>query len=886
MELMDCQNVPIKKSETLASEMKDYLTRHEARVVELIAKGDDSAGKKASAMWSQAFDGLLSSLFCAVRHQFDDDELFDSVALGAVGSYGRDNFALKSDLDVRILCPKPERVAQIAEALLYPLWDAGVQIGHQVVTQGELLHLAKTDLPTATTLLDWRHLMGNREASNQLKKKAFDSVFSNGQISQFLEELHIQSELRWGRFGDSVYLLEPDLKNGRGGVRDLDILSWIAQARFRVPDLAGLVKIGVLLEPEFEEISEASQFLQRVRNILHFGSRRRTDRLGFEGQEQVAEVMGYGTGGAGCELMMSEYYRHARTVSNSLETLFYRARPTERRRKKVTELAPGIEQIGEEVALARIDELYERPELALGVYWEAVQGDLPVEPRSRDEIARALKDEEFCEQLRANPQAATYFRRLVRQPRDVKFKRNSLLSEFHDVGLLLAMIPEFAPVVGRVHHDIYHVYTVDVHSIACVDKLRSFCRGSFAKQFPIASRLAADIARPQVLFMAALLHDIGKDEGGRNHADRGVDLSRPILERLGVQEHDIIEIQHLVRKHLRMYHVASRRDIDDPKTIEDFRSQVHGTEGLKELYILTLCDVSTTSPNALTEWKARMMEELYIATRVSFDGLDQSESSRAENLKSAALALCPDPGEREFLQHFLSSVPHRYLHANEPNDIVEHARLARFSERRRFVGRTLKKENPYAEVGFIADDRPRTLEMIAASLTANRLRVAGAQLYTWQDSLGQKKVLDLFWVRAGQDPELVQEAMPKLEKDFESLRSGEIDPEELIHRRHRSGLNARPAPDVEVSVSFDNRCATAHTVIEVIAPDRPGLLYRLAKSIGRAGLSVGLAKINTEGNAVADVFYVLDAQGKKLVDPSALEELREALLAVVHKTEN
>jgi [protein-PII] uridylyltransferase len=337
--------------------MKDYLTRHEARVVELIEKGDDSAGKQASALWSQAFDGLLSSLFCAVRHQFDDEELFDSVALGAVGSYGRDNFALKSDLDVRILCPKPERVVKIAEALLYPLWDAGVQIGHQVVTQADMLNLAKTDLPTATTLLDWRHLMGNQDVSSQLKKKAFDSVFSKSQIGQFLEELHIQSELRWGRFGDSVYLLEPDLKNGRGGVRDLDILSWIAQARFRVPDLAGLVKIGVLLEPEFEDIRAASQFLQRVRNILHFGSRRRTDRLGFEGQEQVAELMGYGTGGAGCELMMSEYYRHARTVSNSLETLFYRARPTERRRKKVTELALGIEQIGDEVALARIDDL-------------------------------------------------------------------------------------------------------------------------------------------------------------------------------------------------------------------------------------------------------------------------------------------------------------------------------------------------------------------------------------------------------------------------------------------------------------------------------------------------------------------------------------------------
>ncbi len=872
-------------SPTLGKEIKVFVERHQAAVAEMIQSGDDRAGSEASARWSRAFDGLLSSMFCALRGTVGNDRTWKTLSLAAVGSYGRSNLGYRSDLDVRLLCDNPKRASEIAEALLYPLWDAGLQIGHQVVTVSDTLSLAKKDLATATTLLDWRQLAGDSGPVDKLQDKAFDSIFSPRNLPRFLHDLRQQAIERWDRFGDSVYLLEPDVKNGQGGLRDLDIVHWTARARWRVKSLHELVELGVLVPEELANIKAAALFLARVRNILHFNSPRRTERLGFEVQEIVAGKMGYGKGGAACEAMMSDYYRHARIVSNTRESLILRAQPPPKKKPKETDLGGGILKLGDAVAVAEPEKIVDQPVLALRAYWEAVHRDLPIDRMTREEIVQALNDESVCERLRADPEAATLFRRLVRQPRVVKFKRNSTLSEFHDVGLLLAMIPEFRPVVGRVHHDIYHVYTVDVHSIAAVDRLRKFRRGELSNEHRIASRLAADMARPQVLYMATLLHDIGKDTGGRDHGERGAVLARGILERLGVQEHDIVEIQHLIRKHLRMYHVASRRDIDDPLTIEDFRGEVHGPEGLKELYLLTLCDVATTSPSALTDWKSRMLEELYVSTRRSFEGLPNYTEERAATLRKATLRLAASESERKFLHHYLSTVPNRYMYANEPSEIVQHSRAAEKSEGNVAYVDIIGERSPYVELAFFVDDKPGALKLVTAAIAANKLRVVGAQLYSWVDRNQRQRVIDIFWVRGGRDVQGVRRVLSRLRADLEKLVAEEVDPDELIESRKGTRLKDRPSPDVPVFVNFDNRSSSRYTVIEVLSEDQHALLYRLSKALRDEGLSVAVAKINTEGNAVADVFYVCDRDGKKLEDADRLESLESRLRRAVTKEE-
>lgn len=876
----------VLQSPSLPAELKSYLANHRRSVEARVQSAQEEAGLPAAERLAKTYDGLFCSLFKAVECTLSRKGQWHNVALAAVGSYGRGALALHSDLDVRLITSgKAEKVRHIAEAMLYPLWDVGLSIGHQVVNPSDMLDLAREDLPTATTLLDWRVVTGERSATDRMLSRAWEGLFGSSTISKFLERLSARAEERAERFGDSVYLLEPDVKNGIGGLRDLDLMHWTARARWRVENLEELVRRGVLLPREWLQIDAAARFSWRVRNLLHLHAGRRSDRLSFDQQEIIAGELAYGSNGPGVEQFMSEYYRHARVLWQAREMLIGRAEPPPKRRPREVLIGRGLKLTNDQVSIEDPLQLENDPALALRLYDEAIRRDLPVYPFARDSVARAASSPSFCEKLRASEEAARLFVRLCTTVQRTRLRGGSVLKELHDVGLLVAMIPEFAPVVGRVHHDVYHVYTVDVHSVAAVDRLREFCRGELAQEHPLGSRLAAEIARPNVLFFAALLHDIGKDIGGRDHDERGARMTGDILLRLGIPEADVREVQHLVLKHLRMYHVATRRDLDDPKTIESFCEEVHGTEGLRELYLLTLCDVSTTSPTALTSWKARVLEELYRAAERGLEGRAVHDSGRLEQVKNAVLAQCPERGEREFLEHFLAAMPERYLYANEPSDIVRHSRFARQAQMQQINVTVMTTDAPYVELAYIADDRPGLLAMITATLTAARFKVISAQVYSWVDSFGRTRALDLFWVR-GSTVEAVTCATSRLERDFSRLLSQELTPADLVTGGVRaSRWSDRPTPKVQLDVNIDNRCASRDTVIEVTTRDQLGLLFWLSNALQSLGLTISLAKINTEGTQVADVFYVTDAQGSKVTDPARLAEIKKRILSTVANLE-
>jgi [protein-PII] uridylyltransferase len=883
----DSSRAAVLESATLAQELKSYLANHRAALEGKVKLGTEEAGLPAAERLAKTYDGLFCSLFKAVECALTKQGKWaNNVALAAVGSYGRGALALHSDLDVRLVTGgRAEKVKHVAEAVLYPLWDAGLSVGHQVVTPSDQLELARTDLPTATTLLDFRLLAGDGGTTDKMLEKAYDGIFHISNIGKFLERLTSRAEERSTRFGDSVYLLEPDVKNGSGGLRDLDLMHWAARARWRANQLEDLVRLSVLLPREWAQIDAASRFAWRVRNLLHVHAGRRSDRLSFDQQELIAGEMGYGNSGPGVEAFMSEYYRHARSLWQCREMLLQRAEPPPKRRPRETPIGGGLKLTNDQVSIESPGAIEHDPSLCLKVYDEAIRRDLQVYPFARDSIARAASVPEICERLRASEEAQRLFHRLVTTVQRTRLRSGSVLKELHDVGLLVAMIPEFAPVVGRVHHDVYHVYTVDVHSVACVDRLRELVRGDLAAEQPLASHLAAEISRANVVFFAALLHDIGKDIGGRDHAKRGHDMADTILRRLGLPETDIPEVQHLVNKHLLMYHVATRRDLDDPKTIESFCQEVRGREGLRELYVLTLCDVSTTSPTALTSWKARMLEELYLAADRYFEGGADQGSERLGRIKRAVLEACPERGEREFLVHYLDAVPERYLYANEIPHVVRHSRFARQAQMQQVNVTVMTTAEPYVELAFIADDKPGLLAMITATLAAARFKVISAQVYSWKDAFGRTRVLDLFWVR-GSSVEAVTSALPRLERDFGRLMSQELTPDELVTNGNRAAhWSERPTPGVQSEVVIDNRCATRDTVIEVTTRDQPGLLFWLSHALQSLGLQISLAKINTEGTQVADVFYVTDETGSKVTEPERIEAIKSRILSTVSRLE-
>jgi [protein-PII] uridylyltransferase len=897
---------------TLRARVQD----HRAALVERLGAGEDGlALGRANARF---LDDCFRARFEAAARAAGIGP--KGLALAAVGSFGRGAVALRSDADV-VLVTAPrglrhEEASRFAEALLYPLWDATLSVGHQVLAADDAVPLAQKDLATATALLDLRFVAGDEALVADLVARAREGLFGEKDLAAFFARLEEQAAARHERFGGSVYLLEPDVKSGEGGLRDLDGVRWAARARYRVGEgeadarlgvWGELVRLGVLVAREAHEIAAAEGFLWRVRNRLHARAGRKSDRLGFEEQEALSVAMGYGDDRArAAERLMQDYYLHARTVTRARASLLERLAPPRRRGKATqADLGGGVHLFDGQVTLAGVAELQADPALAMRVYAACVRHGAPVLPFARDAIARAAADPGWSERLRASAEAASIFVELVCTVHEARTRRgsdgasadaarrgrDSVLGELHDVGLLLAMVPEFLPVTGRVHHDVYHVYTVDVHSVAAVDRLRQLARGELAAEHPLASRLAAEIARPRPLFLATLLHDVGKgwpDASGsrKHHSKTGAELCERILPRLGLSPEDTDEARQLVSDHLLMYHVATRRDLDDPATVEEFCRNVRGREGLRNLFLLTVADLSTTSPTAMTSWKARMLDELYFAAAAHLDSGGQpprADAERVARVREAVLEAA-GAGAGAAIDAFTASMPERYLLANAPEAIVDHARVvAARGGRAVHVARVPERHPEAAELCIVAADRPGLLASIAAAITANRLEVLAAQVYSRATAAGGEAV-DLFWVRDRDGGiEGVERALPRLARDLEDVCSGRVDAAELLRARigSASAWRERPSPAVPTEVQLDDRASPRHTVVEVFAKDRPGLLYRLARALHELGLSIALSKINTEGTRVADVFYVSELDGSKLAPGPRYRQVHDALVRAI-----
>jgi [protein-PII] uridylyltransferase len=865
-----------------------------------------TAGVALAQRHAQVMDDIVRRLYASASFDHRDS----SVLVGAVGGYGRRLLGWKSDVDVCFVTREgPDALQPIVDEMLYPLWDAGVSVGHQVLTIGDAVAAAVDDLPTATELLDFRVLAGDRRLGEDLQQTLLSSVFADSKVGDFIARLEEHTSARHQRFGDSVYLLEPDVKNGTGGLRDLDFSLWAARARFRTSDLSALCALGVLPLQRIGEIRRALDFVWSVRNHLHECAGRRSDRLTFVEQESVARALGYGARiaidpaesalqhtGAMVEAFMSDYYRQARVITHLSEQIMGHAkRRTDRPRPKEEALGEGLVSCEGGIGLVDTTRLLALPAAALRLYASAVARDKPVLARSRDAVSEAAADPEFCARLRDSREACALFVQLVGSCRKSAFKSGSIVSELHDVGLLLAMIPEFLPVVGRVHHDIYHVYTVDVHSVAAVDRLHTLARGELATEHPLGCRLAAEIARPRMLALATLLHDVGKAIGGHNHAQRGAEMARSILERLGLPPEDVDDACHLILKHLALYVVAARRDLGDPSTIEDFAREVRGREGLRDLYLLTVADLSTTSPKAMTKWKAGMVDALWRATDARLSGGNNVEPARVARVRALVRESWPVGADLCALDDYLDTMPERYLLANTPDEIVAHALVAT-QPREAHVAATLvpSKHEDVLELCVVTDgrastglcvvagDRPGLLASISAAISANRLRIQAAQIHSRPLAGGGVQAVDLFWVHLAQEDELtLSERMAKLEHELNALIAGTLAPRDLLRSPQSSRWSARPLPPVQTEVVVEHHASSCHTIIEVLTEDRSALLFTLAEALHSLGLTISIAKISTEGTRVIDVFYVTEADGKKVEPGPRTEQVKSVLLSAL-----
>lgn len=863
----------------------------EPRAEALAGRGGVALARTVAAV----YDGLLVRRFEEADAAWRAGTGAGRVALVAVGGWGRAALGFGSDLDLVVLTDGARDAEALAESLLYPLWDAGVSLGHAVRTRREFVQLGRADLRSATMMLDGRFLAGDRALAEESLAEGRRAMF-DGDLRAFLRALETEMAERHARFGATVYLLEPDLKHGRGGLRDLDIARWALAARFRAGDFREALRAGALRAVECDALEECLEATWRIRLFVHARRGRRVDRLTFDEQEEAARVLvpidpalaaedEDRALGLAVETMMSGWYHRAREVATVIEHLLPRCRPARSdtpHPHRAHTLAPGVVRFDGTACFAAPELLARDPAAALRIVEVAVAHGVPLGESSRASIAAAARDPAWCARLREHPEAGPSFLRLLTDPRRARLRTSrteavsatpdnpeSLLAELHDLGLLLAMIPEFAAVTSKVQHDVYHVYTVDVHSVAAVDRLHALARGELGEDFALATKLLPDTDRRDVLCLATLLHDVGKARG-RQHAQVGAEMAPDIARRLGLGADDAATVAWLVAEHLTLYHVATRRDLADPVTVRAVRDTVGGDPWrLRALFLLTVADLSTTSPTAMNTWKSRMLADLYRAVSAALGGAE--EGPRREALEAQCVARAA-VDKADAVARFAARMPLRYLRATPPDSVVRHALACAAMEPASADVHLspLPGDGTLGEVLVQAPDRPGLLYLVAAVLHAHGLDVQRAEIH----SAGEL-ALDVFVVRlphgAAEGVRLASLGT-RMQRQLRALLAGVIAPPQPAESR---GI-ARPEPAVTNAVAVVPEASAEATVLEVYGRDRPGFLLAVTRALTEAEVEVRLAKVNTEGRRAADVFYLVDNRGKPL-DPGACARVEAAV---------
>ncbi|MEM8606492.1 MAG: [protein-PII] uridylyltransferase [Myxococcota bacterium] len=866
---------------SLGKTCSGYLGGYRRAFEDAVRRGDP--GVITAREHARALDGLLSALYCAAdaATQTLRPAARGRVALVAVGGYGRFTLGLNSDVDVVFLCDDSSDpfVGALAEGLLYPLWDLGVDIGHAVRSIDETLALAQEDIRTTTTLIDFRRVAGSGSLLDDLERGARERVFEP-HLMDFLDALEQDTASRHRRFGGSLYLLEPDVKQGRGGLRDLDVAEWAARARWGARNEQDYVRTGALLAREVQELDSAREMLWRVRNLLHLRAGRQQDRLTFGDQEDVAQELGFVDGVTlGVEQFMQAYYRHARIVALTAERMLDRARPRGKTRASTfRKLADGMFVADGIISIEEPTRIDSDPALAFRFYRQALKHNSRPDHAARDAIARIAPDKRWRIRLQDSEEATQLFLSALRSVGETRFRTGSLVAELHDVGLMNAMIPEFDPLVGRVNHDVFHVYTADIHAVKAVERFQAMASGE-ERASSLAARLAAEAPRRLPIILAVLLHSLGRARG-KDQELEGSRMAESVAVRLGFSPMDAQHIGWLVREQQTLYRGATQRDIHDPRGLAEVVRLVETPERLRDLFLCTVAIVSTVNPKAMTSWKARALEDLYLAALAEIEHGDapaQTESRVLEVKLQAIVGFAGDAG-RDELQTFIDEMPDRYFLGNPVDVVRRHARIARDRDEGPVTVRVGPgPSDDVEEVVVVSSDMRGLLADLTAVFAAHDLSVVSAQIYTRQRAAGNE-AFDVFWVKIGENTPMPARLAAELRDDIAKRITDRISVADLVARQSTPPpWSVRPGPEVPTHISVDNNASARYTVVDVFTRDRAGLLHEVARTLHELKLTIAVSKVNTEGQSVADVFYVSDRNGLKLQNPEKLKRLQRVL---------
>ncbi|MGH7362668.1 MAG: [protein-PII] uridylyltransferase [Candidatus Methylomirabilales bacterium] len=855
--------------------------RHRSGAPGLTTVGD------LTALTDALLAGLYRSAEAAAAARFG--ERAAPCALVALGGYGRRELCPASDVDIMFLYQGEvgRTMRALVHFLLHLLWDVGFTVGHAVRTLKDCRKMAEEDLRSRTSMMEGRFLAGEPALFEGLRK-AVGGAMARRKAQEYIRAKLAEQAARHEKYGGSLYLQEPYIKEGVGGLRDAHTALWVAAAQQPVRDLDDLATWGMLDREEVSGYRAAMDFLLRGRVELHYLAETRSDVLLFPLQVPAAAHLGFSDDGAarGVERFMQTYYLHARTIQQVSARVVDRCTGTPSRvgarlrQLMGRDLGDGFTEIGREIhILPRHQELFaEDPVRLLKAFWYVHQTGFALSQGARDLIRANLH--RIDDAVRRSNRALGFFLAILREGTGVA----RILRQMHETGVLAAYIPEWGKLTYLVQHDLYHKYTVDVHTLLALEHLEGLDRAetTHAEEF---RAIAAGLARPEVLKMAVLLHDIGKGEG-RGHVATGRRLAVQILERMGLPAEEVAQVEFLVANHLAMAHLSQRRDLSDERMVLELARQVKTIPLLQMLYLLTYLDIRAVGPEVWTEWKGTLLWELYvkthtILTRGIAEGVD--DAARAAQVRAALVQELQAEFPAAAIEAHLDKAPVRYLLTTTAARVAQHLRLIQQVEAGSEVALqwAAYPMAGHAEVAVCAYGRPGRFARIVGTLTANGMNILSAAIYTLADGL----VIRHFQVDDGRGSAIGdQAAWARFEADLERVLRDAVDVRELILARRRDVLRrpaykgAAPPP---TRVEFDNVVSETHTVLDVRTQDRLGLLYVISSVLSDVGLDLSLAKITTEADQAVDVFYVTERDGSKVPEGPRMEEIRRRLTEAI-----
>jgi [protein-PII] uridylyltransferase len=805
-------------------------------------------------------------------------------AIIALGGYGRREQCLHSDVDVLFLFNKrlPEGADALIREMVYPLWDIGLDIGHATRSLQDCIGLAGKDYEVLTSLLDARFICGMSPLYSELMERVREKILfrRSAKIISWLVE---NTWTRHGLFGDASYLLEPNLKEGQGGLRDYHAMLWIARVKFGLQRPRDLEYLGILSHEEFAALQESLTFIWNVRSGLHRITGRKYDHLHFEYQPRMADMLAYRTtsGLKPVERFLSDLHGRMERIKQSHLVFLYELGGAKKwfniRKKKVrAPKTPGIEIRRDQLAFSSSEAMLRDPSLLIRIFEESARLKLPIGPEARRLIREFshLVDEGF----RGSREVVRSFERILTTPAPTF----NVLNEMLNTGFLARFLPPFREIANRIQYNAYHVYPVDKHALRTVRILKGFADGGDGETETLCADLYRELPRKRLILWAALLHDIGKGIPGRDHSEAGAETARDLLLAMGLRKSDAETAAFLIREHLLLFKNATRRDINDAETALSCAARIGGDpERLKMLYLLTVADFMATGPKAWNDWVAILVRDLFFKVLRALErGEGTAEEIEAAAREKRALILSESfPLSKDDLQALFRAMSPRYLLAAPADAVRSHIRLAADLGDRDFAWTIAR--NPQADTRTLTlcgRDAPGLFSKIAGVLALNRVNILDAQIHTWRNGL----CINIFNVTPPPDPIFESEKWDRAEKDLREALAGDRDltaePPPTPDRRRDDRLPEGRRPN---RVNVDNAASTLYTLVEVFTTDEPGLLFRITDALHRRDLDIKSAQIATKVDQVVDVFYVQDLSGEKIEDPTRVEDLRAAVEAVL-----